>query len=183
MTSQTQEERQQSVLAWQVADDDDTWEELTAHNETASGAVDAPSSRAMKPHRLWLMAVAAAAIVVLTSGSVQWRGRDTQAQAEPDLVDAVDTERPASDGTEALQMSTFNPEASSDWQRQIRRDITVGLGPQSGAGNEAGMRPHGYRSGYIPYDMYEEGAASGEGNCGGSTFDSPELSMGFFMQD
>jgi hypothetical protein len=143
-------ERRKVDVAWDVAEDDETWRELTVHDEAGSGNADAPDSRTRNLYWLWITAVSVAVLVVLMGVYLSPQTQAGQAAAEPERVDVAGAEHlPVTGGSDATQLSTFNPGASTDWQQPARRESAVGQASQCADNPADGGRIIRFRNGYI----------------------------------
>ena len=115
--------QKQAVLSWHVADDEQTWQQLTAPHADARTA-DSPhgASRQSSNTPNWYLSAIVSALVVLSlvGAYLYHQARTGLAQVESELATAVDTERwAASIGSQAVLEEALDPAAPDAWRSRI----------------------------------------------------------------
>ncbi len=104
-----------AILAWQLVDDEQTWQQLMADS------ADSSNKPSIKP-RHWLLS-ATAFVLILASllGAYLYRQASTGlAQVESELTTAVETEAwAASNSSQSIHQELLDPTAPASWRNRV----------------------------------------------------------------
>ena len=142
--------RRKVVVAWQVAEDDKAWQELTVPNEAAVGTPVAAETRTNNARWPWMTALSVALLLVLMGAYLRPETQADEAELEPVLVEVVDSAQSSvTAGSDATLLSTFNPGADLDWQQQMPIESAIGQELRCDDTQADGGHTIRFRNGYI----------------------------------